>query len=141
MRETIMARLIGNPQDIEDVTHVFETWIKAIQHRKLDHVIAAHDSAVVMFDVAGDVRLRGIDAYRSAWDDFLQWFGDSGVFEPSELTVIAGEDVALTHCLVKCIGSTPSEVEKPIRLTIGYRKQGGAWSIIHEHHSVTWGED
>ena len=136
-----MNRHTGNPQDIADVTHVFEHWIKAIHHRKLDGVTAAHDNNIVMFDVAGDTRLRGLGNYRSTWDDFLQWFGDAGVFEPRELTVIAGPDVALSHCLIKCVGSTPSEVEKPVRLTIGYRKQGGAWTIVHEHHSVTWGED
>lgn len=136
-----MIKHIGNPQDVADVIHVFETWVKAIHNRKLDGVTAAHDRDLVMFDVAGDPSLHGIEDYRSAWDDFLQWFGDKGVFEPRQLTVIAGSDVALTHCLVTCKGSTPSEVEKPVRLTMGYQRRGGDWVIVHEHHSVTWGED
>lgn len=136
-----MSNHIGNPRDVADVTHVFEHWIKSIQARKLDGVTAAHDPAITLFDVAGDPRTDGLEAYRSSWDDFLQWFGDKGVFDPSQLTVIAGSDTALTHCMVKCVGSTPSEVEKPVRLTMGYRKHGGDWVIVHEHHSVTWGED
>lgn len=135
-----MTQHTGNPQDVADVIHVFEHWIKAIQHRKLASVTASHDPGIVTFDIAGDPRLAGLENYRSSWDDFLQWFGENGVFEPSQLTVIAGSDTALTHCIVKCVGSTPSEVEKPVRLTMGYRKQGGSWGIVHEHHSVKWGE-
>lgn len=133
-----MTTQTGDPKNVAAVREVFDRWLAAIRSRNLDGVVSAHDAGLVMFDVPDPPMLRGLDAYRDAWEGFLEWFGAKGVFDPSELTIVAGEDVAFTHCLIRCIGSTPSEVEKPVRLTIGYHKVGGEWLIAHEHHSVGW---
>jgi ketosteroid isomerase-like protein len=41
--------------------------------------------------------LGGGDAYRKSWEQFFPWFGDSGVFEISELSITVGDDVAFCH--------------------------------------------
>jgi uncharacterized protein (TIGR02246 family) len=128
----------GNEKDIHDVRQVFDRWIKAIQTRNLEGVIDGHDPDLIMFDVADPPMLTGLDDYQDIWEGFLEWFGRDGVFDPSEISIVAGSDVAFSHCLIRCTGSTPSEVEKPVRLTIGYRKVDGEWLITHEHHSVAW---
>lgn len=133
-----MTTHTGSPQNIAEVRAVFDRWLKAVQTRNLDGVTGGHDDDVVMFDVADPPQLTGIDEYRDIWENFFPWFGPKGVFEPSELAINAGDDVAFSHCLVRCTGSTPSEVEKPIRLTMCYRKIEGEWLIVHEHHSVAW---
>ena len=133
-----MTTHTGSPQNLADVRGVFDRWLKAVQTRNLDGVTDGHDDDIVMFDVADPPQLNGIDEYRDIWENFFPWFGAKGIFEPSELTITAGDDVAFSHCLVRCIGSTPSEVEKPIRLTLCYRKIEGEWLIVHEHHSVAW---
>lgn len=128
----------GNEKDIHDVRQVFDQWIQAIQTRNLDGVVDGHDPDLVMFDVADPPMLTGLEAYEDIWEGFLEWFGRDGVFDPSEISIVAGSDVAFSHCLIRCIGSTPSEVEKPVRVTLGYRKVDGVWLITHEHHSVAW---
>ncbi|HOZ26949.1 MAG TPA: nuclear transport factor 2 family protein [Hyphomonadaceae bacterium] len=133
-----MTTHTGSPQNLAEVRGVFDRWLKAVQTRNLDGVTDGHDDDIVMFDVADPPQLNGIDEYRDIWENFFPWFGAKGIFEPSELTITAGDDVAFSHCLVRCIGSTPSEVEKPIRLTLCYRKIDGEWLIVHEHHSVAW---
>lgn len=133
-----MTTHTGSPQNLADVRGVFDRWLKAVQTRNLDGVTDGHDDDIVMFDVADPPQLNGIDEYRDIWENFFPWFGAKGIFEPSELTITAGDDVAFSHCLVRCIGSIPSEVEKPIRLTLCYRKIEGEWLIVHEHHSVAW---
>lgn len=130
--------MTGNSKDTQDVRQVFDRWIKAIQTRNLDAVVEPHDPDLVMFDVADPPMLTGLEEYEDIWEGFLEWFGDKGVFDPSEISIVAGADVAFSHCLIRCIGSTPSEVEKPVRLTMGYRKIDGVWTITHEHHSVAW---
>jgi uncharacterized protein (TIGR02246 family) len=127
----------GDLQNLADVRRVFDRWINAVQHRNLDGVVEQHSSDIVMFDVPEAPPIRGLDAYRECWAPFLEWLGPRGVFEPSEIQIIAGDTVAFSHCLVRCIGSTRSESpEQPVRLTLGYRKIGGEWLIAHEHHSV-----
>lgn len=133
-----MTTHTGSPQNLAEVRGVFDRWLKAVQTRNLDGVTDGHDDDIVMFDVADPPQLNGIDEYRDIWENFFPWFGAKGIFEPSELAITAGDDVAFSHCLVRCIGSTPSEVEKPIRLTLCYRKIDGEWLIVHEHHSVAW---
>ena len=133
-----MTNETGDPQNVSAVRRVFEGWIKAVQTRNIDGVTDPHDDDVVMFDVADPPQLNGIDEYRDIWENFFPWFGPKGVFEPSDLSITAGADVAFSHCLVRCVGSTPSEVEKPIRLTVCYNKIEGEWVIVHEHHSVAW---
>ena len=133
-----MATSTDTDQNVLDVRQVFDRWLKAVQTRNLDGVTDGHDDDIVMFDVADPPQLNGIDEYRDIWEHFFPWFGPKGIFEPSDLAIVAGDSVAFSHCLIRCIGSTPSEVEKPIRLTMCYQKIDSEWVIAHEHHSVAW---
>ena len=76
--------------------------------------------------------LRGLDAYRAAWEDFLGWVTS---FDLQELEAFEAEDVSFCHALVRCAGRTEPE-PFPVRLTMGLRRLEGEWRIIHEHHSV-----
>jgi ketosteroid isomerase-like protein len=131
-----MTTQAGNAENIAAVRRVFDRWIKSVQTRNLEGITDAHSSDVVMFDVPTPPQFRGLDEYRNTWSSFFKWFGDEGVFEPSELSISAGEDVAFSHCLIRCEGSQGGGSYLPVRLTIGYRKIGGQWTIVHEHHSV-----
>jgi ketosteroid isomerase-like protein len=97
--------------------------------------LAHHAHNLVMFDVPPPVKLQGIDEYRNSWQAFLEWLGESGVFDVGDVTVIAGDDVAWCHALVRCVSSNSND-ELSVRLTVGYRKIDDQWTVIHEHHSV-----
>ena len=121
-------------QAVAEIRSLFEDWVDAVRRCDLDAAVAPHTSDVVMFDVPETVQIRGIDAYRDCWRDFLPFIADGGVFEVSELSIHAGNDTAFSHCIVTC-GSSRDDVF-PVRLTMGYRKVDGRWMIAHEHHSV-----
>lgn len=131
-----MAAQIGDPENVAAVGRVFDRWIHAIRNRDIDGVVAAHPADIVMFDVPTPPQFRGLDEYRGTWASFFKWFGEKGVFDPSELVIVAGDDVAFSHCLIRCEGSQNEGSYLPVRLTIGYRKVHGQWAISHEHHSV-----
>ena len=131
-----MTTEAGDPKHVADVRRVFEGWIAAIQSRNLEGVAAQHAAGVVMFDVPMPPSINGLAAYRETWAPFFRWFGDRGVFEPSELSITAGEDVAFSHCLIRCEGSQGEGSYLPVRLTLCYHKVDGQWLIAHEHHSV-----
>jgi uncharacterized protein (TIGR02246 family) len=115
-----------------EVRALIENWMDAIRRRDLEGVVAHHAEDVVFYDVPEPVQIMGIDAYRSSWDDFLRWVT---TFDTDHLHVVASDDVAFAHWIVRCAGDTePSPFL--VRLTIGCHKVDGRWLITHEHHSV-----
>lgn len=114
-----------------------EAWAKSVRARDIDGIMASHAPDILLFDVRPPVQSRGIDAYRKSWEQFFPWFGDSGIFDISELRVTAGNDVAFCHGLIRCNGTGTSggKVELVVRLTVCYQKINGQWMVTHEHHS------
>lgn len=55
-----------------------------------------------------------------------------------EMNITAGEDVAFVTALMHCAGTQASgdKSELEFRLTIGLRKIGSQWTVMHEHHSI-----
>ena len=115
-----------------EVRALVERWMEAIRRKDIDGVVAYHDSDVVFYDVPPPEQLRGIEAYRQSWADFLGWVT---TFETDDLQVYAGEDIAFSHCIVRCAGNTEPQPFL-VRLTIGLRKLDSGWVVTHEHHSV-----
>jgi ketosteroid isomerase-like protein len=54
------------------------------------------------------------------------------------MNVTAGDDVAFVTALMRCAGTEVNgqDIELDFRLTIGLRKIGGQWIVLHEHHSI-----
>jgi MFS family permease len=57
-----------------------------------------------------------------------------GLFEPKQIEVTAGDDMAFAVCLFHWEGTSGRTLD--FRLTTGLRRQGDEWVIVHEHHSV-----
>jgi uncharacterized protein (TIGR02246 family) len=123
----------GQTDDTAAIRTVLEGWARAVREADMDGVQAPHTDDVVMFDVPPGVA-RGIDEYRATWDLFFAQQG-KGAFDLRELEVAAAKDVAFAHALVTC-GPREVEGQFDVRLTVGLRKEDGAWRIAHEHHSV-----
>lgn len=97
--------------------------------------MAHHAADVLLFDVPPPVQSRGLDEYKKSWAQFFHWFGDSGVFELNELNIVAGDNVAFCHGLIRCAGSEEGggNAQLGVRLTVCYRKTKGQWTVVHEH--------
>ncbi len=123
--------------DERQIRALIERWARAVQAINLDGVLADHADDIVMFDVPPPNEVRGKEAYRETWPPFFNWLRQGAVFEIVSLDVTAGRDVAFAHALLRC--GTDEEFKKDpdnrLRLTIGLRKQGGRWTVAHEHHS------
>ncbi len=91
-----------------------------------------------MFDVPPPLESKGIDAYRKTWDLFFSWSDDPVVFDFNEMDITAGNDVAYVTALMRCAGTEANgeRIQLEFRLTIGLRKIGGHWIVMHEHHSI-----
>jgi uncharacterized protein (TIGR02246 family) len=124
--------------DEQEIRRLVERWATAVHAGDLDTVLVDHSDDIVMFDVPPPYHgVRGIDAYRDTWPPFFEWQRRGASFEIESLDVIAGDDVAYAHALLRC--GTPEELagnpDNRLRLTLGLTKQNGRWVVRHEHHS------
>jgi uncharacterized protein (TIGR02246 family) len=124
--------------DETDIRALVERWATAVHTGDLPGVLADHAEDIVMFDVPPPQDgVRGIDAYRETWPPFFEWQRTGASFDIVALDVVAGDDVAWAHALLRC--GTPEELAADpgnrLRLTLGLRKDGGRWVVAHEHHS------
>ena len=120
------------------IRDLIEAWARAVRAKNIDGIMALHAPDILLFDVPPPVQSLGADAYSKSWEQFFSWFGDSGIFEISDLKITAGDDVAYCHGLIRCGGSETNgnKVELVVRLTVCYRKIDGQWMVMHEHHSL-----
>lgn len=118
---------------------LIERWATAAHEGDLEGVLAHHDAELVMYDVPPpEDGVRGLKAYRETWPGFFRW-QQRATFDLLSLEVVAGQEVAFAYGLLRC--GTPEELEaipdRRLRLTVGLRKIGGQWTVLHEHHSFT----
>jgi ketosteroid isomerase-like protein len=119
--------------DESQVRDLVENWARAVRNADMDGVLAHHADSIVMFDVPPPLQLRGIDAYKKAWELFFSMQG-KGLFNLGELEIAASDSVAFCHSIVTC--GKDREGQFQVRLTIGLLKIDGSWTFAHEHHSV-----
>lgn len=120
------------------IRDVITRWVDAVSAYDLAGVLVDHDENIVMFDVPPPYDgVRGIAAYRESWPPFFEWLRQGAEFTLLELDVTAGADVAFAHALLRC--GTPEEFaanpDNRLRITVGLRKDGDRWVVVHEHHS------
>jgi uncharacterized protein (TIGR02246 family) len=135
----VITTMTDHGQDEREIRTLIEHWARAAHQGDMDAVLADHAEDIVMFDVPPpEDGVRGIDAYRETWPPFFTWQQNASL-DIVELDVTAGHDVAFAHALLRC--GTPDDLQRDpdnrLRLTIGLRKEGGRWTVAHEHHSFT----
>ena len=115
-----------------EVRTVLEDWARAVSAGDRRAILSNHADDILMFDFPNEV--RGLKDYDRTWDFFFANPQGRIRFEPTEMHIDAGDDVAFASCLMRCDGTSAGHLD--FRLTTGLRKIGGKWVIVHEHHSV-----
>ena len=117
-----------------EVRELLEAWTKAVRARDIEKVLAHHSADIVMFDVPPPEQWRGIKKYRESWELFFKYFPrEGGVFDIEDMEIAVSGDLACGYGLLRC--GKPGDTF-PVRLTVCLRRVDGAWTIVHEHHSV-----
>ena len=120
------------------VHKLVEDWARAVRAKDLKGILANHSPEMLMFDVPPPLVSKGIDAYRKTWELFFSWSDDPVVFDFDEMNVTSGNDIAYVTALMRCAGTEMNgkRIKLGFRLTMGLRKIGGHWTVMHEHHSI-----
>ena len=121
----------------KQIRALIENWAAAVRNRDMDAILTHHSVEMVMYDVPFPFKSVGIEAYRETWVLFFKCT-KAAVFDIKELNIIADEQVAFCYAEMQCADkSDTGEFEiLAFRLTIGLKKVGDQWIIVHEHHSV-----
>jgi uncharacterized protein (TIGR02246 family) len=117
---------------------LIEEWAAAVRRKDLEGILRDHAQDIVMFDVPPPLESRGAEAYQATWGLFFRWAREPVVFDIQRLEIFAGAEVAFAVALMRCASKNPdgTELDLDFRLTVGLRKAGGRWTVVHEHHSV-----
>jgi ketosteroid isomerase-like protein len=119
---------------------LLEGWASAARRHDMAAVLAHHDPDIVMFDLPLPLQCKGIKAYESTWDQLFRYHKKGAAFDIEELSITAGRDVAFAVAIMRCgpdSSSSPADKDGFLfRLTVGLRKIGDDWRVVHEHHSV-----
>lgn len=128
-----MSRGTQGPE-ADAIRRLLEDWAAAVRSCDLGGILAHHSSGIVMFDVPPPSVVRGIEAYARTWRLFFSAQAAPVAFDILDLEIAAGSDVAFAVARMRCVDRDAGELE--FRLTVGLRKIRGAWTVVHEHHSL-----
>jgi len=125
-------------KDETDIQKLIELWAKAVRDGDRTGIRKDHVSDILMFDVPPPLLSHGLDSYMATWERFLSWSEKPVAFNLHDVSITAGKDVAFATALGRCTGvdANSKREELEFRLTICFRKIGGRWRVMHEHHSL-----
>ena len=119
-----------------EIRQLIEHWIQAVRERDVERIVAPYADDIVAFDAIKALQFKGKAAYRDHWELCMGFCTGPMVFEVAQLTVHADAELALAHWLNRC---GPADDESQcgfMRVSVGYRRVGGQWKVIHEHWSA-----
>ena len=122
-----------------EIRELVGRWLKAVLAMDIDGIVSHYAPDIVAFDAVSQLQFTGVDAYRKHWEVCLSLCAPGTmIFEIHDLNIAAGNDVAFCHGLSRCGGTGENGEEKAgwMRMTVGYRKTNGRWTVVHEHFSA-----
>jgi len=123
----------------EQIRKLIDRWAIATREGRKDDVLASHSEDALIFDTLPPLKYDTAAEYRQSLD---KWWPDTaegeGLFDLQGLKIIAGQDVAFAHAIVRCGGTTPDghSFEDTVRLTHCLQKSNDQWLITHSHTSM-----
>jgi uncharacterized protein (TIGR02246 family) len=122
----------------EEIRALVDAWSKALEAKDIDGLTAGYAPDAVLFDIKPPYRVRGVQAIRRVWEEYLPCLPAKFTSERRDFTVTAGGDAAFVHCLhhVRAIGEAPPGPDTWIRVTVCYHRIAGKWRVVHEHVSL-----
>ncbi len=113
-------------------------WEKKVGAKDVDGIMSAYAPDILSFDAISELQFKGAHAYRKHWETCLSYCQGEFIFEIHDLKIAAGDDLAFSHSLCRCGGSSEdgNQQDGYMRVTNCYRKINGKWLIVHEHFSA-----
>jgi uncharacterized protein (TIGR02246 family) len=114
-----------------------DAWAQALRAKDITALMAHYAPDIVTFDLM-PLQSLGVDAYGK---NFEAWFASvQGPidYEIRDLRITTRDDVAFCHYLghVRSTRTTGEKTDYWVRVTMGFQKMNGRWTVTHEHVSM-----
>lgn len=119
-----------------EIRQLIEHWVQAVRDRDVERIVAPYADDIVAFDAIKALQFKGKSAYRDHWVLCMGLCTGPMVFDVAQLTVHADDELALAHWLNRCGPADDQSQCGFMRVSVGYRRVGGQWRVIHEHWSA-----
>ena len=133
-----MSSTTDKAADTESLHAQIEERLRAVRTKDVDALLIHYASDVTTFDLVPPLVNRGVDGVRRR---LVEWFGSFRTdidYEIRDIDLAVSGDVAfdshLTHVHATTIAG--NTIDMWFRETIGYRKIGARWLVVHQHSSV-----
>ena len=122
----------------KELRKLIEGWVEAVRAKDLDGLTSGYAPDIRSFDVIAPLQSRGAQTLRQKAKEWLSSYDGPIECEVRDLTLAAGEDVAFTHSLNRYAGTKRGGEKSDmwVRVTLGWKKSDGRWTVAHEHVSV-----
>lgn len=132
-----MAKSAG-PSDEAQIRALEARFAAAFRAKDVNAIMKAYATdGLFVFDVVPPRQYPSAAAYRKDWTGFLGSLKGPIKVDISDLKIGVGGNLAYSHSIQSVSGTNAKgPMALTVRVTDVYRKQGGAWKIVHEHVSV-----
>ena len=131
---------MAKQDDVTQIRAAIDDWTSAMRAKDAKRVMSHGTKDLVHFSLAPPLVADENGPFGlQKWFD--TWQGSLG-YELRDLEIVAGDGVAFSHSLNHLTGTQGGKTADVwFRSTLGFRKIGGAWKIVHEHESVPFHMD
>jgi ketosteroid isomerase-like protein len=124
--------------DLPAIRAVIDAIIKAVRTNDVEGFLRQCAPEIVVFDLLPPLEQKGWDAVRHSWHLAMGSFEGPIEYDVDHLDISVSGDIAVSRSLAQFGGTTKdgARIMNRLRSTLGFRKIGGQWKVIHEHVSV-----
>ena len=124
--------------DLPAIRAVIDAIMKAVRTNDVEAFLRHCASDLVVFDMIPPLEKKGTEALRHSWAIAMGSLEGPIEYEIDHLDIAIGGDIALSRSLAHYGGTTKDgrRILNHLRSTLGFRKIGGQWKLIHQHVSV-----
>ncbi len=120
-----------------EIRAIIEARAIAVTTGDIDGMLADVADDILTFDVVDPLRRFGKPASRERLVAWLASYDGPVGWEGRDVEVTADGNVAFSHALSHVTGKlkTGASIDMWFRTTLGFRRMGGRWLVVHEHSS------
>jgi ketosteroid isomerase-like protein len=126
------------PGGAPEIRAGLEARVAAVRAKDVEALLAWYAPEAVTFDLVPPTFSRGAGAVRERVQAWFASFRTAIEYEVRDVSVFVAGGVAFDHHLTHVAGTSTSgaRIEMWFRETVGYRKVGDRWFVVHQHSSV-----
>lgn len=119
-----------------EIRNLINEFTEAVRAKDINRVMEHYSSRLRAFDAIPPLEST-VEDYRKNWQMCFDTSKGPITFELRDVQVEANDNLAFCHALNHFKATTDEgDMDLWMRVTAGYRKENGKWTVVHEHISV-----